>query len=127
VNPKSTSNQSSKSCTVLQYPSRKICRIVLFYSPSFSIGSIIFFYSPLFSTIRLFSIGSIVLFAMGWLRLVGSLKLQVSIEEYSLFYRALLQKRLIVLRSLLIIATLWSILFYWLFVFFYIRWLRKKL
>jgi len=25
VNPKSTSNQSSKSCTVLQYPSRKMC------------------------------------------------------------------------------------------------------
>jgi len=30
---------------------------------------------------------------MGWLRLVGSLKLQVSFAEYSLFYRALLQKR----------------------------------
>ena len=29
---------------------------------------------------------------MGWLRLVGSLKLQVSFKEYSLFYRALLQK-----------------------------------
>jgi len=25
VNPKSTSNQSSKPCTVLQYPSRKVC------------------------------------------------------------------------------------------------------
>jgi len=30
---------------------------------------------------------------MGWLRLVGSLKLQVSFAEYHLFYRALLQKR----------------------------------
>jgi len=30
---------------------------------------------------------------MGWRRLVGSLKLQVSFAEYRLFYRALLQKR----------------------------------
>jgi len=30
---------------------------------------------------------------MGWLRLVGSLKLQVSFAEHRLFYRALLQKR----------------------------------
>jgi len=30
---------------------------------------------------------------MGWLRLVGSLKLKVSFVEFSLFYRALLQKR----------------------------------
>ena len=29
----------------------------------------------------------------GWLQLVGSLKFQVSFAEYSLFYRALLQKR----------------------------------
>jgi len=43
---------------------------------------------------------------MGWLRLVGSLKLQVSFEEYCVFYRALLQKRPIMLRSLLIEATL---------------------
>ena len=42
---------------------------------------------------------------MGWLRLVGSLKLQVSFAEYSLIYRALLQKRPIILRSLLIVAT----------------------
>jgi len=41
----------------------------------------------------------------GWLRLVGSLKLQVSFAEYSLFYRALLQKRPIILRSLLIVAS----------------------
>jgi len=42
---------------------------------------------------------------MGWLRLVGSLKLKVSFADYHLFYRALLQKRLIihVLRSLLIV------------------------
>ena len=42
---------------------------------------------------------------MGWLRLVGSLQLQVSFAEYSLFYRALLQKRPIILRSLLIVTT----------------------
>jgi len=35
---------------------------------------------------------------------VGSLKLQVSLAEYRLFYRALLQKRPIILRSLLIVA-----------------------
>ena len=35
---------------------------------------------------------------MGWLWLVGSLTLQVSFAEYSLFYRALLQKRPIILR-----------------------------
>ena len=45
------------------------------------------------------------LLGMGWLRLVGSLKLQVSFAEYCLFYRALLQKRPIFLRSLLIVAT----------------------
>jgi len=42
---------------------------------------------------------------MGWLRLVGSLKLQVSFAEHRLFYRALLQKRHWLLRSLLIVAT----------------------
>jgi len=43
--------------------------------------------------------------SMGSLRLVGSSKLQVSFAEYRLFYRALLQKRHIILRSLLIVAT----------------------
>ena len=38
--------------------------------------------------------------SMGWLRLAGSLKLQVSFAEYGLFYRALLQKRRIILRGL---------------------------
>jgi len=33
---------------------------------------------------------------IGWLLLVGSTKLQVSFAEYSLFYRALLQKRPII-------------------------------
>jgi len=42
---------------------------------------------------------------MGWLRWVGSLKSQVSFTEYRLFYRALLQKKPIILRSLLIVAT----------------------
>jgi len=45
---------------------------------------------------------------IGWLRLVGSLKLYVSLENIGLFYRALLQKRLIVLRSLLAEATPYS-------------------
>jgi len=47
---------------------------------------------------------------MGWLRLVGSLKLQVSFAEHSLFYRALLQKRPIILRSLLIVATPYTVI-----------------
>jgi len=42
---------------------------------------------------------------MGWLRLVGPLKLQVSLAEYRLFYRDLLQKSPIIWRSLLIVAT----------------------
>jgi len=36
--------------------------------------------------------------------IVGSLKSKVSFAEYSLFYRALLQKRPMILRSLLIVA-----------------------
>jgi len=40
---------------------------------------------------------------MGWLRLVGSLKSQVFFAEYGLFYRALFQKKSIILRSLLIV------------------------
>ena len=42
---------------------------------------------------------------MGWLRSVGSMQLQVSFAEYCLFYRALLQKRLIILSILLTRAT----------------------
>ena len=42
---------------------------------------------------------------MGWLQLVGFLKLQVSFAEYSLFYRALLQKRRKIVRSPIIEAT----------------------
>ena len=41
---------------------------------------------------------------MGRLRLVGSLKLQVFFAEYSFSYRALLQKRPIILGSLLNVA-----------------------
>jgi len=37
--------------------------------------------------------------------LVGSLKLQVSFAEHGLFYRALLQKKPIILRSLQIVVT----------------------
>jgi len=42
---------------------------------------------------------------MGWLRLVVSSKLYLSLENIGLFCRALLQKRPIILRSLLIVAT----------------------
>jgi len=42
---------------------------------------------------------------MGWLRLVGSLKLQVSFADYSRFYRALLQKRSTILRRLRMVGT----------------------
>jgi len=52
---------------------------------------------------------------MGWLRLVGSLKLQVSFVEYRLFYRALLQKRPIIWKSQLIVATsyAWVMSYVW--------------
>jgi len=40
-----------------------------------------------------------------WLRLAGSLKLEVSFAKYRLFYRPLLQERPVDLRSLLIVAT----------------------
>jgi len=43
---------------------------------------------------------------MGWLRMVGSLKLYVSFAEYRLFYMAPLQKRPIISRRLRIVATL---------------------
>jgi len=42
---------------------------------------------------------------MGWLQLVGSIKLQVFCAEYCLFYRALLQMRPIILSILLTEAT----------------------
>ena len=42
---------------------------------------------------------------MGSLRLVGSLHSSVSFAEYRLFYRALLQKRQVILKSLLVVAT----------------------
>ena len=43
--------------------------------------------------------------AMGWLRLVGSLKLQVSFAKEPCKREDILQKRTIILRSLLIVAT----------------------
>ena len=42
---------------------------------------------------------------MGWLRLVGCLKIYVSLQNIGLFCRALLQKRPIFLRSQIIVAT----------------------
>jgi len=44
---------------------------------------------------------------MGWLRSVGSIRIQVSFAEYRLFYRALLQKRPVILSILLVEATPW--------------------
>ena len=41
----------------------------------------------------------------GWLRLAGSLKVQISVAEYCLFDGAFLQTRQLILRSLLIVAT----------------------
>jgi len=41
---------------------------------------------------------------MGWIRLLGFSKSEVSFAEYSLLYRALLQKRPIISRSLQIVA-----------------------
>jgi len=47
---------------------------------------------------------------MGWLRLVGPLKIYVSFAEHHLFYRALFQKRPIIWRSPLIVATLYRLI-----------------
>jgi len=54
-----------------------------------------------FTTYKYDSIHCTNLLLMGWLWIVGSLKLWVSFAEYSLYYRAFLQKRPIILRSLL--------------------------
>jgi len=48
---------------------------------------------------------------MGWLRWVGCLKIQVSLQNTGLFFRALLQKRPIFLSILLIVATPYTIYF----------------
>jgi len=45
------------------------------------------------------------MYSMGWLRLVGSLKLQVSFAKEPYKRGDILQKRLVILRSLLIVAT----------------------
>jgi len=44
-------------------------------------------------------------YVMGWLRWVGCLKIQVSLQNTGLFCRALLQKRSLFLSILLIVAT----------------------
>ena len=59
-------------------------------------------------------------YTIGWLRLVGSLKLQVSFADYRLFYRAPLQKRPIILRSLLLVATPYPLID-WLCFYYFIR------
>jgi len=67
---------------------------------------------------------------IGWLRLVGSLTLYVSFAEYSLFYRALLQKRPIILRSLLIVTTTYQTLVFKSCVSFFclgVRWVNLLL
>ena len=48
---------------------------------------------------------SAIIESMGWLRLVGSLKLQVSFAKETYTRDDILQKRPIILRSLLIVAT----------------------
>ena len=65
-------------------------------------------------------------FDMGWLRWVGCLKIQVSLQNTILFCRALLQKRPIFLSTLLIVATpyvefdMWNIFhIFWSDVFWY--------
>ena len=51
------------------------------------------------------SIGRIGARIMGWLRLVGCLKIYVSLQNIGLFCRAFLQKRPVFLSILLIVAT----------------------
>ena len=50
-----------------------------------------------------------IVYVMGWLWLVGSLKIQASFAEYSLFYRALLHKSPTFLGSLCIEATSYQV------------------
>jgi len=50
-------------------------------------------------------LSSFIIHDMGWLRLVGSLKLQVSFAKEPYKRDDILQKRPIILRSLLIVAT----------------------
>ena len=76
----------------------------------FSIYNILYIqYTQYTAVYCIFSIHSILSIHIGWLRLVGSLKLLVSFADYSLLYRALShdipQKRPVILRSLLIVAT----------------------
>ena len=52
----------------------------------------IYIYNTLYACVCAWSI-HMCMWSMGWLRLVGSLKLEVAFAEYRLFYRALLQKR----------------------------------
>jgi len=81
---RSTSNQSSEPCAVAHYPSKRLCWVESLVG------------------VRKLQVH------MGWLRLVGSLKIQVSFAEYRLFYRALLQKRPVIFRCLLTEATPYS-------------------
>jgi len=60
---------------------------------------------------------------MGWLRLVGSLKLSISFAEYRLFYRALLQKRPIFSGNLRVYP-LWCNTVDMLYLELYMGWLR---
>jgi len=70
VNPKSTSNQSSKPCTALQYPSRKGCKLRILR---------ILCTHTLFLTTE-------------WRRLIRCLKLQVFFRKRATNYRVLLWK-----------------------------------
>ena len=53
---------------------------------------------------------AVTLWCMGWLRLVGCLKIYVSLQNIGLFCRSLLQKRPIFLSILLIVATPYTIM-----------------
>jgi len=89
------------SVQICQTSARSISAILLFGHTQFSV-ELLFGHTP-FSVELLF--GHTQFSTMEWLRLVGSSRLHVSFAEYCLFYRALLQKRPVILRSLLIVAT----------------------
>jgi len=113
VNPKSTSNQSSKPCTVLQYPSKKrcarrnkVCVFLLLYILKLTLiardSHLIFSNSdcrqrfPIKSTeirrSRKHRFCVLKFPLTGWRRLIGCLKLRVIFRKRATNHRALLRK-----------------------------------
>jgi len=94
----------------LQSPSRVCCSVLQCVAVCCST----FAASVVSSAVSITPSLSFRVYAMGWLRIVGSLKLQVSFAEYSLLQKSpmkrdyILQKRPIILRSLLTVATPYS-------------------